>query len=99
MFYGFGLNAGVARIYFTSNGGANWNIGNLGVSGSFISGYAMSDNKLPEQQTVVLTGHQLQQGQTFQDTATANGLKAQTHVTFLLTPARLVVSEKALTEV
>lgn len=46
MYYGFGLNAGTARVYFTTNGGANWTVGNLGITGSFISGYAMSSNKL-----------------------------------------------------
>ncbi len=45
-FYGFGLNAGAARVYFTSNGGTSWTIGTLGISGSFISGFAFSLNKL-----------------------------------------------------
>lgn len=45
-YYGFGLNAGASRVYFTSNGGTNWTIGNLTIAGSFVSGYAMSDDKL-----------------------------------------------------
>jgi photosystem II stability/assembly factor-like uncharacterized protein len=45
MYYGYGLNAGLARIYFTSNGGSSWNIGNMGVSGSFISGFAVKSDK------------------------------------------------------
>ena len=45
-FYGFGLNAGASRVYYTSNGGSTWVIGNLGIAGSFTSGYAMSDNKM-----------------------------------------------------
>jgi photosystem II stability/assembly factor-like uncharacterized protein len=47
-FYGFGLNAGAARVYMTSNGGANWFIGNTGLPGAavFMSGFAFSDNKL-----------------------------------------------------
>lgn len=44
--YGFGLNAGASRVYYTSNGGSTWNIGNLGIAGSFVSGFAMSDDKL-----------------------------------------------------
>lgn len=46
-FYGFGLNAGAARVYFTSNGGTSWTIGNLGVGVSpcFVSGFAVKSDK------------------------------------------------------
>ncbi|HEX2788107.1 MAG TPA: T9SS type A sorting domain-containing protein [Ignavibacteria bacterium] len=44
MWYGFGLNAS-SRVYFTTNGGTNWTIGTLGIAGTFVSGFAMSDNK------------------------------------------------------
>lgn len=44
--YGFGMNAGASRVYYTSNGGSTWNVGNLGIAGSFISGFAMSTDKL-----------------------------------------------------
>ncbi|MDQ3020062.1 MAG: T9SS type A sorting domain-containing protein [Bacteroidota bacterium] len=44
-FYGFGLgNLAPARCYLTSNGGANWYVGNLaGISGGFVSGLAFKD--------------------------------------------------------
>ena len=47
MFYGFGLNAGVSRVYFTSNGGTSWTIGTLGVGSSpvFVSGFAVKSDK------------------------------------------------------
>jgi photosystem II stability/assembly factor-like uncharacterized protein len=53
-FYGFGLNAGVPRVYFTSNGGSSWTIGSLGLSGTavFVSGFAVSTDK----QTVIAAG-------------------------------------------
>lgn len=44
-FYGFGLNAGASRVYLTSDGGATWNVRSLGLTGSFVSGLAFSDNK------------------------------------------------------
>jgi hypothetical protein len=46
-FYGFGLNAGLARVYFTSNGGTNWTLSNLnvGVSPAFVSGFAVKSDK------------------------------------------------------
>lgn len=44
-FYGFGLNAGAARIYFTTNGGTGWNIGTLNVAGAFVGGFAVSSDK------------------------------------------------------
>src|SRR4030095_5935498 len=45
-FYGFGLNAGAARVSFTTNGGTTWNTQGLNVAGAFVSGFAFSDNKL-----------------------------------------------------
>jgi hypothetical protein len=45
-FFGFGLNAGAARIYMTTNGGTSWFIGNLGISGNFVSGFAFSEDKM-----------------------------------------------------
>jgi photosystem II stability/assembly factor-like uncharacterized protein len=45
MFYGFGLNAGVSRVSYTSNGGTTWVTQSLGIGGSFISGFAFHDNK------------------------------------------------------
>jgi photosystem II stability/assembly factor-like uncharacterized protein len=45
LFYGFGLNATPTRIYFTSNGGSNWTLSTLGVTGAFISGFAVSSDK------------------------------------------------------
>ncbi len=45
MFYGFGLNAGASRVYVTSDGGTTWNIQSLGLTGSFVSGFAFSDDK------------------------------------------------------
>lgn len=45
MWYGFGLNS-TAGVYFTSNGGTTWTSGNLGVAGTFVSGFAMSSNKM-----------------------------------------------------
>lgn len=44
--FGFGLNAGASRVYLTSDGGATWNVRSLGVTGSFVSGFAMSDNRM-----------------------------------------------------
>lgn len=44
-FYGYGLNAGASRVYFTSNGGTSWTIGTLGIAGSFVSGFAFHTNK------------------------------------------------------
>jgi hypothetical protein len=49
LYYGFGLNAGATRVCFTSNGGTNWVVSPLGVTGSFIGGYAVSTDK----QTVI----------------------------------------------
>lgn len=46
LFYGFGLNAGSSRVNLTSNGGANWFIGTLGITGAFTSALAFHDNKL-----------------------------------------------------
>ncbi len=43
---GFGLNAGASRVYFTSNGGSSWTVGPLGITGSFVSGFAMSSDKM-----------------------------------------------------
>jgi photosystem II stability/assembly factor-like uncharacterized protein len=47
MFFGFGLNAGVSRVYFTTNGGTSWTIGTLGVgtSPAFISAFAVKSDK------------------------------------------------------
>ena len=45
-FYGFGLYAGSSRVYMTSNGGSSWFIGNLGITGSFVGGFAFSHDKL-----------------------------------------------------
>jgi hypothetical protein len=45
MWYGFGLNA-AAGVYYTTNGGTTWVQGNLGIPGTFTSGFAMSDNKI-----------------------------------------------------
>ena len=45
-FFGFGLNAGASRVAVTANGGTSWTVQPLGVTGGFISGYAMHDNKL-----------------------------------------------------
>jgi photosystem II stability/assembly factor-like uncharacterized protein len=45
MFYGYGLNAGTSRVYFTTNGGTSWNLRTLGVAGAFISGFAVSSDK------------------------------------------------------
>jgi hypothetical protein len=46
LWYGFGGNAGASRVIFTSNGGTTWNTVNVGVTGSFMSGFSMNDNKL-----------------------------------------------------
>ena len=45
-FFGFGLNAGAARIYMTTNGGTSWFIGNLGIAGAFVGGFAFSEDKM-----------------------------------------------------
>lgn len=45
-FFGFGLNAGAARIYMTTNGGTSWFVGNLGITGVFVSGFAFSEDKM-----------------------------------------------------
>jgi photosystem II stability/assembly factor-like uncharacterized protein len=44
-FYGFGLNAGAPRVYYTTNGGTSWSLGTLGVPGAFTSGFAVSNDK------------------------------------------------------
>jgi hypothetical protein len=44
-FYGFGLNS-AAQVYMTTDGGTTWNARALGLSGTFVSGTAFSDNKL-----------------------------------------------------
>jgi len=46
LFYGFGLNAGASRVHLTSNGGTNWYIGTLGLTGGFISGLAFKEDKV-----------------------------------------------------
>lgn len=46
LFYGFGLNAGSSRIDLTTDGGTSWNARTLGVTGSFISGFAFSSDKM-----------------------------------------------------
>jgi photosystem II stability/assembly factor-like uncharacterized protein len=45
LFYGFGLNTGTSRVYLTTDGGTNWNVKPLGVTGGFVSGFAFSSNK------------------------------------------------------
>jgi len=44
--FGFGLNAGASRVYISTDAGATWNARSLGLTGSFVSGFAMSDNRL-----------------------------------------------------
>ena len=44
-FYGFGLSA-TAQIYMTTDGGTTWNARSLGLTGTFVSATAFSDNKL-----------------------------------------------------
>ena len=44
-FYGFGLNSAPPRIYMTNNGGTSWSIGNLGILGTFVGGFAFSSDK------------------------------------------------------
>jgi photosystem II stability/assembly factor-like uncharacterized protein len=46
LFYGFGTNTGVSRVYMTSNGGTSWFTGTLGIAGTFTSALAFNDNKL-----------------------------------------------------
>lgn len=45
-FFGFGLNAAPSRIYMTTNGGTSWFVGNLGLVGAFVGGFAFSHDKL-----------------------------------------------------
>ena len=45
-YYGFGLNAGLPRVYFTTNGGTSWTLSSLGITaGNFVSGFAVSTDK------------------------------------------------------
>jgi photosystem II stability/assembly factor-like uncharacterized protein len=45
LLYGFGLNTGTSRIYITTNGGTNWNVKALGITGGYISALAFSTGK------------------------------------------------------
>jgi len=48
-FYGFGLgywSGGSSQIYMTSDGGANWYIGDLGIAGTFVPGFTFSEDKM-----------------------------------------------------
>jgi len=46
LFFGFGVYQGASRIYMTSNGGADWFIGDLGITGDYVHGFAFSEDKL-----------------------------------------------------
>jgi len=45
-FFGFGVFLGASRVYMTSDGGANWFIGNLGITGNYVNGFAFSEDKM-----------------------------------------------------
>jgi len=49
-FFGFGIGywfgGGSSQIYMTTNGGTSWSIGELGIPGNFVSGFAFSDDKM-----------------------------------------------------
>jgi photosystem II stability/assembly factor-like uncharacterized protein len=45
-FFGFGVFYGASRVYMTSDGGANWFIGNLGIAGNYVNGFAFSEDKM-----------------------------------------------------
>ncbi|MGH2575194.1 MAG: T9SS type A sorting domain-containing protein, partial [Ignavibacteria bacterium] len=47
LFYGFGSgNVTPSRVEVTSNGGTTWTTTNISVTGNFVSGFTMSDDKL-----------------------------------------------------
>lgn len=46
LFYGFGLNITPARFYMTTNGGINWIVRNLGLSGNSVPSIAFQSDKL-----------------------------------------------------
>lgn len=48
-FYGFGINTSPYRVYFTTNGGTDWNLKTLtgaGGTSGFVSSIAFNDNKI-----------------------------------------------------
>jgi hypothetical protein len=45
-FYGFGLWGSTSQIYMTTDGGSYWFVGDLGITGDFVYGFAFSEDKM-----------------------------------------------------
>ncbi len=46
LFYGFGLNASPAKFYLTTNGGINWSVKQIGLTGNSVPSVAFRSDKL-----------------------------------------------------